>query len=853
MKSFRLLMQQVCQWRRFSDLKPLLKFLNPMPLPVIAMTKHRIWSFSQMFMRRLLLQCKLSRLGFFWMKPVITKRKCRKKNLPRSRVLLLLVVLLLTSLIGHRFYNEPRLAVDTIAPITLTAPDSAKVKDVETTEANRMAARTGAIPVLMHDQSVNQEIYDGLHRLLDEGDLLRQKAGAFPYIATSTLSTSTQLYLRQVGDTEWQSVLTAVEGRSRQPSSTKFLSSASGLAINPNTGGASKQLAIIELQSYRRSNSTEDFAALKQLIGRSRERYAIAISALASPSLNEPNSFYDIALFALTDGEWEATKTAVRQALERILTQGISPGLPDSLLENAVKSQVSIDTPPVALHLATRLIMRVTKPNLIQDPVQTRLRAEQAAEAVPPEIVEIRRGEIIAWEGEKISQADFVLLDYFGMSGRRINWLRLIGFATWILGAIAIFLLVERRFHFGLRHRDYVLVVLLVATTPLMLMLQTGITSLPLIGLLVGSFYGSALGMTTIALLGITLPIGMEVGWNHLLASVVSSLLGTCVAGRLRSREELARLGFAVGIVQGCVYLLVSLILSAPGPAWYSLPKAAAIQGAIGLAWSIVALGISPYLEQFFDLVTPIRLAELSNPNRPLLKRLASEAPGTFQHTLFVASLAEAAARSLGCNVELVRAGTLYHDIGKMHDSLGFIENQMGGPNKHDEINDPWKSAAIIKKHVTEGLVMARKCRLPKSIQAFIPEHQGTMLIAYFFHEAQKRAQEDPTLNVNEADFRYDGPTPQSRETGIVMLADSCEAALRSLKDTTPEEALAMVNRILRARWQDGQLEDSGLTREEMSRIAEIFVRVWQQFNHQRIAYPKIASTPQPTPVGSSS
>ena len=262
-----------------------------------------------------------------------------------------------------------------------------------------------------------------------------------------------------------------------------------------------------------------------------------------------------------------------------------------------------------------------------------------------------------------------------------------------------------------------------------------------------------------------------------------------------------------------------------------------------------------------FDLITPIRLAELANPNRPLLKRLAAEAPGTFQHTLFVASLAEAAARSLGCNVELVRTGTLYHDIGKMHDPMGFCENQMSGPNKHDQINDPWVSAEIIKKHVTEGLVMAKKYRLPKAIQAFIPEHQGTMLIAYFYHQAQQIVAEQERIAngkeyantklkvsnrvLREENFRYDGPIPQSRETGIVMLADSCEAALRSLKDATHEEALSMVNKMMRARWQDNQLIDSGLTREDLAEVAEIFVRVWEQFNHKRIAYPKAVLTPR--------
>lgn len=313
------------------------------------------------------------------------------------------------------------------------------------------------------------------------------------------------------------------------------------------------------------------------------------------------------------------------------------------------------------------------------------------------------------------------------------------------------------------------------------------------------------------------------------------------MAHKRRSREELALLGIGIAVTQGCVFLFLTIVFEGvSGGKWYLIFINSLLFACSGLCWSIVALGLSSYLEQLFDLVTPIRLAELANPNRPLLKSLAANTPGTFQHTLFVASLAETAACRLGCNVELVRAGTLYHDIGKMHDPKAFIENQMGGPNKHDtEINDPWISAEIIKKHVSEGLVIARKHRLPTAIQAFIPEHQGTMQIAYFYHQAQQIAKENPYIEVNEADFSYDGPIPQSRETAIVMLADSCEAALRSLKDTTYEQALAVVNNILRARWQDNQLLDSGLTRAEMTQIAEIFVEVWQQFHHKRIAYPK--------------
>lgn len=763
-------------------------------------------------------------------------QKCSNRRKIQRLILLLVAVLSLTSAIGYRFYNEPQLRADTIAPQTLRAPDSAEVVDTKTTEANRKAARVAAVPVLQLDQAANQDIYQSLQRLLERGNSLRQQAGAFPYIEPTALSTGTQKYLRQAEEWDWRMAIAAADGVSVTPPTGA--ASNSDRSPSSATSNASLQLAILELQSYRRSSSAEDFSALTEVIMRARQRYGTAAKTISDSE--EEDAFYDVSLLNLTDTEWSEARSTIRLALERILSQGVAPGLPDSLLENAIQKHLGSKISASATPIATRLLMTVIQPNLVQDPEQTKLRAEQAARAVEDVVVEIGRGEVIVPQGERITQADFVLLDHFGLSRRRVNWWGLLGFSSLVSAAAIIFLLVEQRFHPGLRRRDHLLVLLLALSAPGLIALNIPSPGLPAIGLLIGSFYGSALGVTTVGLLSLLMPIGMEVNWTNLIASAVGGLIGASMTGQLRSREELAMLGGAVGVAQGAVYLLLSLILStATTTVWYVVLTTAALQSLIGLAWSIIALGISPYLERMFDLVTPVRLAELSNPNRPMLKRLASEAPGTFQHTLFVATLAEAAARALGCNVELVRAGTLYHDIGKMHDPLGFIENQMGGPNKHDEIDNPWMSAAIIKKHVSEGVLMARKCRLPKAIAAFIPEHQGTMPISYFYHQAQERAKANPDLIVNEADFRYDGPTPQSRETGIVMLADSCEAALRSLKDATPEEALAMVNRILRARWQDNQLIDSGLSRAEMTCIAEIFVQVWQQFNHQRIPYPK--------------
>jgi cyclic-di-AMP phosphodiesterase PgpH len=385
--------------------------------------------------------------------------------------------------------------------------------------------------------------------------------------------------------------------------------------------------------------------------------------------------------------------------------------------------------------------------------------------------------------------------------------------------------------------RDYLLVLLLAMSAPLLVVIsRLEFTSLPAVGLLVSTFYGSLLGGTVVILMTLLMLLGLEMGVGQLAAIAIGSLVGSLFARQPRSRDELALLGLIVALVQGLVYFL---ILSATGGVWYVVVGAAIRQGVLGLLWTIATLGISPYLEHLFDLVTPIRLAELANPNRPLLKRLAMESPGTFQHTLLVATLAEAGARGLGCNVELVRTGTLYHDIGKLHDPQAFIENQFGIDNVHDALDNPWESADIIKKHVTEGLVMARRARLPSAVQAFIPEHQGKILIAFFHHQAQKKAAEQlVTREVLEADFRYDGPIPQSRETGIVMLADACEAALRSLKDATPEVARRTINKIFKARWEDQQLVDSGLSRADLSRLEDVFIEVWQQFHHKRVSYP---------------
>jgi putative nucleotidyltransferase with HDIG domain len=607
-------------------------------------------------------------------------------------------------------------------------------------------------------------------------------------------------------------------------------------------GNADFTQAASEFEAYRLMTSELNISALVNRITQAREGYVKANEKIAQLANEFPDIAYNDSTFLnLSDDDWATAQNGIQQSAERILTQGIPPGLPANILENTVKLQIQSLVPKQVEPLATKLLLSLLEPNLKKDELKTQIRAKQAASDVQPVMMVVTTNTIIVRQGKKITEWDFQVLEHYGKIRREIRWKALILLTLVVASAVGVFVRVESRVKYRKRQSDRLLILLLTLSTPIVLTMGTPYTTWSALGLLLGSFYGSTIGITVVSLLLILLPISLEMSKIGLIAGAAGAILGTCIAQKLRSREELALLGVAIALTQGGVYLLFKIILGEVfGASWYLVFKEALFFGCSGLGWSIVALGLSPYLEQLFDLVTPIRLAELANPNRSLLKRLAAETPGTFQHTLFVSTLAEAAARQLKCNVELVRAGTLYHDIGKMHDSQAFIENQMGRPNKHDtEIKNPWISAGIIKKHVSEGLVIARKHRLPTAIQAFIPEHQGTMTIAYFYYQAQQLAKENPCIEINDADFRYDGPIPQSRETGIVMLADSCEAALRSLKDATPEQALIMVNNILRARWQENQLVDSGISRSEMTKIGEIFVEVWQQFHHKRVAYPK--------------
>ena len=632
----------------------------------------------------------------------------------------------LTSIVGYRFYNQPQLSPGTVSPATFYAPHYGSFSDPKTTEEMRREAQAGIVPIWRRDQAATNQILGTLTETLVQIDRLRQLSDPVPWFDNQLLSSNIQRYLQTTTQQNWQTILDAFESPD----------------INRSSHSPQIKQAIAQLQQYQDQTSPEDWQVLVENIQQIRDRYQRFAAELIDIPTERRQAM--LVLLQFSDEEWQETRTKLQETSQQILKLGIPPGMPSSLLKEALSYSLKSVEPTTAKTAAIDLFLVIQqgKTNLTVDKEATKNRAEQAAKAVQPVVVTVQKGQKIINAGEKITQKQFILLDEFGLSRRAVNWVGLGASGLGVLLAVGIFYGMERRLHRPLRRRDHLLICLLSLSAPLIAISDISLFNLsslafldlPAIGFLSSCFYGPTLGVTQVALSAALSGFAAEsLNWEYLFASTAGGLMAAAIAGRLHSRDELALLGVGVGVVQGGVYFVVQLISSAAaGTIWYAILPGAAVYGLFGFIWSVVALGLSPYLERLFDVTTPIRLVELSNPNSPLLKKLATEAPGTFQHTLFVACLAEAAGRELHCNVELIRAGTLYHDIGKMHDSMAFIENQMGGPNKHDQINDPYISADIIKRHVSEGLIMAKKYGLPRVIQDFIPEHQGTLHRLFF-------------------------------------------------------------------------------------------------------------------------
>lgn len=325
-----------------------------------------------------------------------------------------------------------------------------------------------------------------------------------------------------------------------------------------------------------------------------------------------------------------------------------------------------------------------------------------------------------------------------------------------------------------------------------------------------------------------------SVMFEVLILSHLGSLLAVFMLRRVQRRTTLLVAGAVVGIASALTVLAIGLMTSVNLMLTLTNAGLAALGGVLS---SVLTIGFIPLLESIFGVMTQQKLLELSNPNQPLLRKLQLEAPGTYHHSLLVANLAEAAADAVGANSLLTRVGAYYHDIGKTKRPAFFMENQIDNTNPHDEMA-PQVSAAILAAHVRDGRAMGEKQKLPGPILDIIQQHHGTTTMAFFLHKAKKLAEESGE-EVAEEDYRYDGPMPQTKEAALIFLADTVEAAVRSLTDHSAQNVQAMIKKLVTGRIQDGQLANVDLTLADFDKIEKAFMLVLGGIYHTRIEYPE--------------
>ena len=433
--------------------------------------------------------------------------------------------------------------------------------------------------------------------------------------------------------------------------------------------------------------------------------------------------------------------------------------------------------------------------------------------------VMIKKNQIIVKEGEPITQKQINILTELGLIGEDISkdyiytYIILFFYVLFVLILQYIYMKNENN---KILNNTKLVFLIPIACTPILMTVFLGSK----ISIVINSFN--------------LLFIGIIIGFDPqiILVAIVANIISSLTLKKVNQRNDILY-STAYLAVSSAIIVLSSGILLSNNIKRILIDVALATGGAF--ISGILAMGLLPFLESSFNLVTNMKLLELSNPNNLLLKRLLMEAPGTYHHSIMVANLAEVAAEEVGANPMLVRVGAYYHDIGKIKRPFFFGENQLGGVNPHDKIS-PALSTTIIISHVKDGLELAKEYDVPTIVTDMIAQHHGTTLVKYFYYTLKNNS-ENPDL-IKEDDFRYPGPKPQTKEAAIIMMADSVEAAVRSIQEPTLDKIEAMVNNIIKDKLNSNQLNECDLTFKDLEVIKACFLKVLKGIYHHRIEYP---------------
>ncbi|NLX82451.1 MAG: HDIG domain-containing protein [Clostridiales bacterium] len=537
----------------------------------------------------------------------------------------------------------------------------------------------------------------------------------------------------------------------------------------------------------------------------------------------------------------------------------LNPAIRNTMQGNVTQSQESVTITSIMQivgfktnvnllqNVVLPLLRAIIQPNMVVDEDATEAARQAAWEAVEPVIYQQGQNIVVAGEG-RIKENQIEMLDSLGLlSNTTIDYTMYIGaslIVSCILLLLAVFLSVFCKSVYQDIKRLLIVYITAVLTLALSLLaksldaiyLASLLLPYMLLTVTLGVVPALILGTATTLIAPLMLTSGMGAANLDMTNLFVMTIFaGTLTAVLLHKRYQRSYILFSGGIASAFSFLIV-LAIGLMTSVSLSTTVYKALFALAGTAISsLLCLSLQPAAESLFNLPTPMRLLDLTNPNHPLMRRLLMEAPGTYHHSIIIANLAETAAEAVGANPLLARAGAYFHDIGKLRRPLYFKENQIGSGNIHDTTS-PQVSAAIIVSHVREGIALAKQHRLPYEIQQIIAEHHGGALVSFFYHKALQEADGKP---IDEADYRYPGVPPQTAEGALIMLCDTIEAAVRTLSNPTPDEIVAFIEELIQKKVQSGMLVNAPLTLHQLALVRDSCASVIYGVFHERIEYPK--------------
>jgi putative nucleotidyltransferase with HDIG domain len=561
----------------------------------------------------------------------------------------------------------------------------------------------------------------------------------------------------------------------------------------------------------------------------------------------EPETIQQI--LDLPAARWDTIQQEALSVLEQVMRNTIREETVQTMRRN-VPSLVSLALSEEQANLVVELVSAFIVPNSFNSPELTDAARQAARDAVQPVTQSYKPGEMIVAEGQIISPAHLEALEKLGLIEPGQQWQDYLG-----IGALVILTTIFVGMYFYRRHRPYLTEVrslVLIAIIFIIFLVGARLAipnrtiipylyPLPTVGLLLTTLFGLDAGLIFSLVIAVLAAYGLPNTLDLMPYYLLSSLTGVLVLGQARRVWTFFRSGIAVA--GAGIAMILAFRLPFTQMDWVGIVTLLAAAVFNGFASASITLLLQYFLAQTLGLTTPLQLLEISRPDFPLLQFFLRNAPGTYQHSLQVANLAEQAAERIGADALLTRVGALFHDVGKAKNPTFFIENQAAGNiDTHDDLV-PAESSAFITQHVLEGVKLARKHRLPRRIDDFILEHHGTMLTRYQYSHAVEAAGGDES-KVDPEKFRYPGPSPRSRETALLMLADGTEARVRAGKPQNEEELAKIVHSAIEHVQMSGQLDNTQLTFSDLNKIADSFITTLRGSYHPRIEYPKSKNAP---------